>query len=208
MRQFGLAAVAVAMVVAVIGETRTTALLDDRVIEAVTPVTILADAVEDAAMGEVISLRLDKPDFVAESMLTGVVNELDSRGVRICVDEALAYKFPPSMICSGAEAVRLMLRMELTAEPSPAEFVTLAVSDNLSPDLRARADSTRDQIADALVSSGRQDLVPLVDTVLIADVLLDGPTEILSGLTDEIRWLDSVRQRPGIRYRLFEAQPL
>jgi hypothetical protein len=207
-RQFGLAAAAVAMLVAVIGEIRTTAVLDDRMIEAVTPVAILADAVEDASMGEVVSLRLDGPDFAAASMLTGVVNELDSRGVRVCVDEALAYQFPPSMICSGGEASQLILRMELTAEPSPPGHLTLAVSDNLSPDLRARADSTREQIADALAGSGRQDLVPLLDTALVADVLLDGPAEILLGLTDEILWLDSIRQRPGLRYRLFEAQPM
>jgi hypothetical protein len=196
------------MLVAVIGETRTTAVLDDRMIEAVTPVTILADAAEDASMGEVVSLRLDGPDFAAASMLAGVVNELDSRGVRVCVDEALAYQFPPSMICSGGEASELILRMELTAEPSPPGHLTLALSDNLSPDLRARADSTREQIADALVGSGRQDLVPLLDTALVADVLLDGPAEILLGLTDEILWLDSIRQRPGLRYRLFEAQPM
>ncbi len=76
--------------------------------------------------------------------------------------------------------------------------------DPLSPETRRRADVTCARLADALRTDGRAELIGTLDTPLAAEAVLDDAGAAVAGLSDEVLWLDAVRERPRLRFGLYE----
>lgn len=200
----GAGVVSAAVAGGVIGEIRTSSEFDGHAAIAVAPVDELADAVAAVADGRVVRLDTVDPDFAGENMLAGVVNEAVDRGIEVCVDARLAYKFGESLACVGDEQADLLLRTETVAADPPEGYRPVTVYDPLSPETRRRADVTRARLADALRTDGRAELIGTLDTPLAAEAVLDDPGSAVAGLSDEVLWLDAVRERPGLRFGLYE----
>lgn len=192
-----------AIAVAVISQVRSLAELDERTAEAVEPVERLADAVEDTAERRGVRIDIVVPDFAAENMLAGLVNESVHRNVDVCVGDSFDYKFPSSLICSDTERPVVLLRTEPIAQPGPPGYTTLVTYDPLSPRERADVDAIRERVSRALETDGRKELIPTLDTPLAADAILDRPGPAIDELRQDIEWLDTIREKPGLRFGLY-----
>lgn len=168
------------------------------------PVTGLADASASVASAGGVSFELGGSLFAGEEMLAGVVNELGERGVRVCVTADLAYKFPAATACAPEGTTHLVLRTEQAVEEPPPGTRLLTVVDDLDPPTRSRVARTRDAVVAALRTDGRSELSSVVDTPVVADVLLDQPTPAIADLDAEIRWLDRINSGPHARYALYQ----
>ncbi len=206
-RSVGIALVAAAVPVALLVEIGTIDDFDGRSAIAVEPVDRLTDAVAEVAGDLSVRIGTVDPDFSAENMLAGVVNEAIRRGLDVCVDPRLAYKFPDDALCSGDDEVVLLLRTEASAVAAPNGYLSIATSDPLSEEVRRRADDTRTALAAALRADGRDDLVGTLDTPLAAEAVLDDPGSSVLELRDDLLWLDEVRERPGQRFGLYLLMP-
>ncbi len=178
---------------------------DGRSVAAVQPVDRLADAIDDVSDAGRVRIDIDTPDFTAESMLAGLVNESDRRHVEVCVSDEFGYKFPTHLVCSGAVPTVVFLRTEAFEQPAPLGFMPLAHSDPLTAQQRVNVDAVRQRVIDALVADGRDDLVPTVDTPLVTEAILADPGPAVAAIRDDVQWLDSIRSLPGLRYGLYEA---
>lgn len=206
-RTIGVGLVASALLVAVIAEVGTNSEFDDRAMIAVGPVVELSDAVEDAAGGAIVRIDTIDPDFSGENMLAGIVNEVTKRGVDVCVDDRLAYKFPDDTVCDGDEDVTLLLQTEAIAVEPPDGYRAIAVHDPLNPTTRRRADATRAVLVDALRADDRAELVGTLDTPLLAEAVLVDAGAAVATRRDDALWLDAVRERPGLRFGLYLRAP-
>jgi hypothetical protein len=206
-RTAGVGLVAAVVLVAGVAELRTISEFDGRSAIAVEPVDELTDAVEAAAEGRVVRIDTVDPDFSGENMLAGVANEAAKRGVEVCVDARLAYKFPDQLVCSGEEEVVLLLQTEPTVGDPPDGYLPIAAYDPLTPATRRRADATRAMLADALRAEGREELVGTLDTPLLAEALLADSETGVAARRDDVLWLDAVRERPGLRFGLYLRTP-
>lgn len=199
----GSALLCVVVAGAIVLHVQDTTELDGRTTETAEPVERLADAVERTVGPRGVRIDIVVPDFSAENMLAGVVNESVHRDVDVCVSDAFGYKFPDAQICSDAERPELLLRTEAVALPPPSGYTTLEVVDPLSPGQRARADAVRQRVARALEADSRADLIPTLDSPLAADAVLDRPGTAVEEFRDDIEWLGTIRENSGLRFGLY-----
>jgi hypothetical protein len=198
----GIAALVVVVSISTVVEVGNASELDGRNEVAVEPVDLLSDAIERYSGADVVRIDVGPSDFSAENMLAGLVDESIARGVAVCVDATLGYKFPDAVVCDPRVPPALVLRTETTASAVPDGEVRLATYDPLDSDRRRRADEARAEIAAALTADGRPDLVDVLDTPLAAEAVLDDPGPRVDALRSQVLWLDAVREQPGLRFGL------
>jgi hypothetical protein len=193
----------VAIAVSIVSQVRSLGELDGRTTETVEPVERLADAMQSIAGSAGVRVEIVVPDFPAENLLAGLVNESVDRNVDVCVGDALAYKFPSALICSDSERPAVLLRTETVAQAEPPGYETLVVFDPLTPATRAEADAVRERVARALEGDGRGELIPTLDTPLAAEAILEQPGPAIDELREDIQWLDTIRENSGLRFGLY-----
>lgn len=177
----------------------------ERTADLARPVSVLADGFVAASDGRSARLDFAGAPLLAETMLSGLVNELDRRGVDVCVDEQLAYKLGAHRVCDRGDERRFVVRVEPRSLPAPPGTERIAASDPLSTAERAEAERLAATITEALVAAGRDDLVPVLAGALADVILLDDPTPELGALTADVRRLAALRKVPGDRYALYAA---
>jgi hypothetical protein len=192
-----------AIAISIVSHVRSLGELNGPTAETVEPVERLADAVQSIAGSEGVRVEIVVPDFPAESLLAGLVNESVDRNVDVCVSDAFDYKFPSALICSDTERPAVLLRTETVAQPRPPGYQTLVVFDPLTPETRAEADAVRERVARALAADGRGELIPTLDTPLAAEAILDRPGPAIDELREDIQWLDTIRENSGLRFGLY-----
>ncbi|MEO6571406.1 MAG: hypothetical protein ABIO83_07650 [Ilumatobacteraceae bacterium] len=191
------------LAVVVTTQVRDPTKLRSRTNDAVEPVDRLTDAIEQVANRRGVRIEIPVPDFDAEAMLAGVVNESVHRHLDVCVSDTLAYKFRSALVCADAAMPVVLLRSELVAQPTPAGHSLLVVVDPLDPSTRARVDALRDSLMRSLLAEGRDDLVPTLDTPFAADTILGQSVPAVVERHDDVEWIDTVRENSGTRFGLY-----
>jgi hypothetical protein len=150
-----------------------------------------------------IFITYEGDQLFAGTLMAGVVNRLDSSGFGMCVDPSLGYQYGSARVCAGRPDQYLLIRLETFVIPAPAGASTLAISDPLTADQRAEADSLSEQLATILVSNGRDDQVFLLYTQLVGTIMLNDPPPQLQQADAAVQRLVQLRQVAGQRYGLY-----
>jgi hypothetical protein len=193
---------------AVIAHTTDVVQADDRTAEVVRPVAELTEAAESITEpGDVVRLDAVGSALSAETMMSGVGNRLDASGRRVCVTEALAYKFGAHRVCPEEVDVHLVVRSEPGLAPPPeidgrTSELVVAI-DPLDEAERAEVDAITAEAAAILERDGRGAEVGVLDTDLAGAVLVGSPSPELLAMTDDLARLEELRRVPGIRYGLY-----